>query len=246
MARADETTRGCVLCVYRHRTAPGSCGCRFGSVCLCGWTRRALCAAEYLRFDDVSLGACGALGTKWECCHLSDRNFAPYEYPAFSEYTVLTLQFAVGDDRFANLVQSAAYLGCILAASLIAQKMGLSGDGQLLSGIVAASIPMAVVEASGTQTDLVVSFWLACAVYWVLAADEFSVPVSAGLVGTSLALATFVKFPALLFAAPHFFVVRFSHCVPGRMAQNSCTCPCSVRRLVLRGARSLSLAARGR
>jgi hypothetical protein len=127
-----------------------------------------------------------------------------YEYPALAEYSVLHLQILSGDDRFANLVQYAAYLGCILVASLIAQAMGLSGDGQLLAGITTASIPMAVVQASGTQTDLVASFWLASAVYWILVADQFSLRTSAFLVGASLALAAFVKFPAVIFASALF------------------------------------------
>jgi hypothetical protein len=126
------------------------------------------------------------------------------EYPAFSEYAILQLQILLGDDRFANLVQCFAYIGCIVVASLIAQAMGLNGDGQLLAGAIAASIPMAVLQASGTQTDLVAAFWLNSAAYWILVAREFSIRRATVLIGTALALATFVKFPAALFAAPMF------------------------------------------
>lgn len=125
-----------------------------------------------------------------------------YEYPAFSEYAILHLQVLTGGDRLANFVQFGAYLGCILSASLIAQAMGLSGDGQLLAGVAAASLPMAVIQASGTQTDLVAAFWISSAVYWILVAEDFSLRRRTLLVGASLALAAFVKFPGLLFAAP--------------------------------------------
>lgn len=125
-----------------------------------------------------------------------------YEYPAFSEYAILHLQLLTGGDRLANFVQFGAYLGCILSTSLIAQAMGLSGDGQLLAGVAAASLPMAVIQASGTQTDLVAAFWVSSAVYWILVAEDFSLRRRTLLVSASLALAAFVKFPGLLFAAP--------------------------------------------
>lgn len=125
-----------------------------------------------------------------------------YEYPPFAEYVITQLQLMTGGDALANLVQFGAYLGCILLVSMIARVLGLSADGQLLAGVVAAAIPMAVMQAASTQNDLVAAFWLSAACYWVLVSDRLSLRTSALVVGASLALASFVKFPAALYSIP--------------------------------------------
>ncbi len=88
--------------------------------------------------------------------------------PPFAETVVLTLRTLWGSDRPANLVQWSALVGSLIAASGIGRLLGLGRRGRFLAVAVAASIPMAVLQATSTQNDLVTGFWLATAAAFVL------------------------------------------------------------------------------
>ena len=87
----------------------------------------------------------------------------------FAEYAILHLYVLQGGDRLANLVDWSAYLGCAIAAATIAAGLGAGRLGRLLAAVSAASLPMAVAQASSTMTDIVVAFWSLCAIAEVVA-----------------------------------------------------------------------------
>jgi hypothetical protein len=87
----------------------------------------------------------------------------------FSEYGMLHMYLLAGSDQFVNLVEWFSYVGCIIAASLIARQFGANGWGQLAAGIFAATLPELVLESSGAMNTGVLAFWTAALVYFLLA-----------------------------------------------------------------------------
>ncbi|MBV8717464.1 MAG: glycosyltransferase family 39 protein [Chloroflexi bacterium] len=79
-----------------------------------------------------------------------------------AEYILLHLQLLSGGDRFAGLVQWGAMLGSLLGVTLLAAELGAGRAGALCASIVAASLPIGVLESTSTQNDYVVAFWLVC------------------------------------------------------------------------------------
>ncbi len=92
---------------------------------------------------------------------------------AFAEYVVLHTYVLQGGDLFVNLVDWSAYLGCILAVAFIAGRLGTGKRGQLVAAAFAASVPMAIAQASSTMTDIVVAFWTLCVIAEIVAALAF-------------------------------------------------------------------------
>jgi dolichyl-phosphate-mannose-protein mannosyltransferase len=80
-----------------------------------------------------------------------------------AEYMVLQFYVLQRGDALANLVDWLAYLGCILAAAQVAGSLGARTRGRLIAAIFVASLPMALVQASSSMTDIVVAFWTMCA-----------------------------------------------------------------------------------
>ena len=81
-------------------------------------------------------------------------------HPPLAEWNIMHFQILSGGDRFANMVQWLALVGCGLAASLIARELKQAFSVQVLAVVIAATLPMGLLQGSSTQNDLVVSFWL--------------------------------------------------------------------------------------
>ena len=80
--------------------------------------------------------------------------------PIFAETTILHLRLLWGDDRLANLVQWLSMVGSLIGVTLAAKLLGASRRGQLVAAAFALSIPMGLMQATSTQNDYVVAFWL--------------------------------------------------------------------------------------
>jgi Dolichyl-phosphate-mannose-protein mannosyltransferase len=124
----------------------------------------------------------------------------------WAEYAMLQLQILAGGDRFANFVQWLAMVGALVAVSLVTEQLGGGRRCQMLSAVACATIPMGLLQASGTQNDYVVAFWLVCFVsfgYALAAPGRGHGATSAAVwTGTSLGLALLTKATAFLFALP--------------------------------------------
>jgi len=81
----------------------------------------------------------------------------------WAEWAITHFQILAGSDRFANGVQWLAMLGGIVAASLLAKRLGADRRGQILAAVICATIPMGILQGSSTQNDYVLAFWVACA-----------------------------------------------------------------------------------
>lgn len=122
--------------------------------------------------------------------------------PPWAEYAILHLQLLSGGDHFANGVQWFSMVGSIIGASLIAQQFGADLRGQVFASVVTATLPMGILEASGTQNDYVMTFWLVCCVSFLLAYRAQPNWLDTLGAGASLGLALLTKGPAYLYALP--------------------------------------------
>ncbi len=124
--------------------------------------------------------------------------------PPGSEYLIAQLQVLVGGDRWAAFVQTVAYALAIGGASLVAKRLGGGTRAQLLAAFLVATAPMAILQGSSTQNDLLVGLWLLIAASQALALlrDEPQ-PFLHGLVAVgAVALAVLTKGTAWIYLPP--------------------------------------------
>ena len=101
--------------------------------------------------------------------------FNQLSMPPLAEYAMLHTYVLSGGDRLVNLVQWVGFAGSILAVSLIAQALGAGRRGQMLAAVFCATLPNAILQASGAKNDCVLSLWLAAMVYFTLRQAGFLV-----------------------------------------------------------------------
>ena len=123
-------------------------------------------------------------------------------FPPGAEFILIHIHILAGNDRLLNLVQWLGMVGSMVGVSLLAQRLGAAGAGQVLASVIAATLPMGMLQASSTQNDYVVTFWLVCLAYFILAAIRSPGWGVSAAVGASLGLALLTKATAYLFAAP--------------------------------------------
>jgi len=129
----------------------------------------------------------------------------------WAEFAIMHLQILSRGDGLVNLVQWFSLVGSIVGVSLIAGKLGGKPQEQWFAGLIAAAVPMGVLQASSTQNDLVVTFWLVCLVYYTLSAvlpdkksekpEQERITIALWL-GLSLGLAVLTKGTAYVYALP--------------------------------------------
>jgi hypothetical protein len=87
-----------------------------------------------------------------------------------TEFFILQVQaLCMGSDRLANTVQWFAYLGSIAAVYGVAEELGAGPRGRWLAAVLAATTPMAVLQASTTQSDMELTFWCLVVAHGVVA-----------------------------------------------------------------------------
>jgi len=89
-------------------------------------------------------------------------------YPPGAEFILLHLRLLTGGDALHNLSQWSAGVLCLLLVTRLGAQLGLGRRAQLLGALVVGSVPMVVLQASSTQTDLTVAAWVACVATLVL------------------------------------------------------------------------------
>ena len=124
-------------------------------------------------------------------------------FPPGAEIFLLNLRLLAGDDGLANLVQWSAYLGSLIGVWWIGRVFGL---GRLARWVVvgfAASIPMAVLQATSTQNDLAVAFWVVVLAAFVLNSKRRALTwVDVSALGLSLGVGLLTKATSYFFCAP--------------------------------------------
>lgn len=80
-----------------------------------------------------------------------------------AEYAISHLQLLSTSVRSANLVQWAASVGVAAGAYRLAASTGIDRLGRLLASLFACTVPMAVLQSTSTQNDLLVGLWVLAA-----------------------------------------------------------------------------------
>lgn len=124
-----------------------------------------------------------------------------------AEMLILHLRLLSESDWFDNMVQSLAFAGCVVTAAVVARRLGAAVRGQILAGLIVATLPIAICEGSSTQTDLVVSFFLLAAAERLLAWHDTGRIVDGLAIGVAVGLAVLAKGTAYFFAVPIGFAV---------------------------------------
>lgn len=88
--------------------------------------------------------------------------------PPLTEYAILNILSLSNIPSLANWVQWSAFAGCITLVSLIIKIIGGSFTAQWRGVLIAATIPMAILQSTSTQNDLVVSFFILAALYCLM------------------------------------------------------------------------------
>ncbi|MCB2209616.1 glycosyltransferase family 39 protein [bacterium] len=71
-------------------------------------------------------------------------------------------------DRGANMVAWIAFAGSVAAAASLAEALGAKVNGQRMAAVFAATLPVAITQATSATNDIVVSFWVISAVLMLL------------------------------------------------------------------------------
>lgn len=133
-------------------------------------------------------------------------------HPPGSEILIAQLQALTGGDRWAAGVQTCAYGLSIAIVSLIALQLGGGRRAQLMAAFLAASAPMAIMQGSSTQNDLLVGLWLMIAAS--LALQVLRCPdrnLARGLIASAaVALALLTKGTAWLYLPPILLLLAFA------------------------------------
>ncbi|MGD1716150.1 glycosyltransferase family 39 protein [Dapis sp. BLCC M172] len=128
--------------------------------------------------------------------------FHLYQNP-WSEFAMAHFQILNKSDRFVNTIQWGSMVMSILGVSILAKQLGGNIRDQILASVFAVTIPMGILQASGTNNDLVVTFWLICFVYFTFLTLENGISKSNILfLGCSLGLAILTKGTAYIYAFP--------------------------------------------
>jgi hypothetical protein len=121
-----------------------------------------------------------------------------------AEMAVLNLYVLAGGDRLANFVEWLAMALSVIGAALVARQLGGKGPAGLIAGVVVATLPMGIIQASSTMTDYVTALWVLCAASETLSLGLANEPARAVVpwLATATGLALLTKATAFPFLLP--------------------------------------------
>jgi len=143
----------------------------------------------------------------WEQNHNLNHFATAYDHqlfmPIWAETAILHLRILFGSDKLSNLVQLFSFFGCICLAGTIARLLGFPRKPQMASAIFVATIPLGLLEATNTQNDLVVAYWLSCLVFLILYGCKNGFDwTTTGIIGVVTGLGLLTKVTFYVYALP--------------------------------------------
>ena len=125
----------------------------------------------------------------------------------WSEFAMAHVQILGGGDTGANFIQWSAMAGSLAGVSLIAGQLGANRTGQLMAAVLAACLPMGILESVSTQTDYVCAFWLVVFVFFLIETQRKFDLINIIPAGAGLGLAFLTKGSSYILAIP--FLIWF-------------------------------------
>jgi len=86
----------------------------------------------------------------------------------FAEELILALRGIIDAYPLANMIQWLSFAGCIMVIGAICRQLGGARQAQTLAHALGSTLPVAILQASSTQNDLVTAFFCVTCVYFVL------------------------------------------------------------------------------
>lgn len=131
----------------------------------------------------------------------------------FAEYIFLHLYLIFNGDRMLFLSQWTAFGGVIVLSLLIAQKLGASPKATLSILILVTTLPIAVLQATSVQTDMVTTIMVLFSVYFALLFINAPTLTNWVLLNCALGLGILTKSTFLLYVIIPFgillpFIIR--------------------------------------
>ena len=122
--------------------------------------------------------------------------------PPFSEYIILHCNILSRNDLFSNAVQFFYLVFSLFAISLLVDHFGLHQRLAPIAIIFTVTIPEVILQASSTQNDIVVAFFILCTLYFTLKTLKDSNPVNHIYLGLAAGLAALSKGTAYIYVLP--------------------------------------------
>src|SRR4051794_26791316 len=110
-----------------------------------------------------------------------------------AEYMMLHAYVLSGTDAFSNLFQFIAYIGCIVGVSCLAGLYGLDEKAQAVAAVFCATLPNAILQASGAKNDLVFACFLVCGAVFAARWSEGRATADLVLLAIAIGMAFFTK-----------------------------------------------------
>lgn len=120
-------------------------------------------------------------------------DFAQVLHTPWAEYAALHLYVLQGSDRLFNLIEWTAFVGCVIAASLIAQYFGAARRGQIVAAALCATLPELILESTGPNNTAVAAFWIVTAVVFLLFGGAAPSPLFVFLSAVAIGLSVLTK-----------------------------------------------------
>jgi hypothetical protein len=88
-------------------------------------------------------------------------------HPIGAELAILNAYLLRGNDGLVNLIQWASMAGVLVAVSGVVLLLGGSRSAQWMAIAFSISLPVAILESTSTQNDLVVAFWYQSLLFFI-------------------------------------------------------------------------------
>ena len=122
--------------------------------------------------------------------------------PPWVEYVIFQFQILSKGDQWAHAAQYLSMIASLVGVSLVAQELGAKRWGQIISVLVAVTIPMGILQATSTQTDYGAALWLCVFFYFFLRWRKCFTWGYTVCMAVALGLALLAKGTGLVYAAP--------------------------------------------
>lgn len=126
--------------------------------------------------------------------------------PPFAEYVVMHVGLLNQGDFFANTVQFFFFLFTLIPILLIIEEFGLGRKYKIIGVVTCVTIPEGLLQASSTQNDIVVSFFVISAFYLCIRVIKGGRFMDYLFLGLCIGLGALTKGTAYLYFAPILFV----------------------------------------
>ncbi|WP_162847192.1 ArnT family glycosyltransferase [Mucilaginibacter gracilis] len=134
--------------------------------------------------------------------HYPTHIFRQLYQPPFAEYVIMHVGILNGSDFFSNSVQFFFLLFSILSVILILDNFGLGRQYKIIAIVAIVTIPEVILQASSTQNDIVVSFFIITGFYFSVKALKNGNFADFVFWGLALGLGTLTKGTAYLYFFP--------------------------------------------